>query len=229
MKRFVLLSFFLGLLITGIVLVFALPASSRKKETIQSPERPDTLNWSRECPPEGSAKTERIRELNRLKNRISFPQAQDFDTLATMKALLLPGNDEARWNEKKAARVRAYVVDVKPGGKETCNCGAKEVDDRDTHIDLVMDPMNEVKSKRFIAEVTPPMRSIMKLRGENWTTRGLRDQFLGRWVEVEGWLFLDEEHLNTSENTRPLRENNWRATAWEIHPVTSIKVINRPR
>jgi hypothetical protein len=29
---------------------------------------------------------------------------------------------------------------------------------------------------------------------------------------------------NGTENTAPGRERNWRATAWEIHPITSIEV-----
>lgn len=185
--------------------------------------------WKRLCPPEGSAKSERIRALNTYKNRIRFPSEDDFDTSISVARLLEPGNDVQRWSNSKAARVCAYVIEVKPGGKETCNCGAKDLDERDTHIDLVLDPMRAEKSKRFVVEVTPPVRSIMKNQGINWSTRALRDQFLGRWVEVEGWMFLDEEHINMSENTRPLRENNWRATAWEIHPVTAIRVINRPR
>ena len=40
---------------------------------------------------------------------------------------------------------------------------------------------------------------------------------------------LDGEHADEAENTRPGRARNWRATAWEVHPVTGIEVTARPR
>jgi len=81
----------------------------------------------------------------------------------------------------------------------------------------------------LIVEVTPRWRYIMGERGTDWSTRGLRDRFLGRWVKVRGWMLFDAEHQRESENTAPGRAENWRATAWEIHPVTSIEVVARPR
>jgi hypothetical protein len=39
----------------------------------------------------------------------------------------------------------------------------------------------------------------------------------------------DAEHKRDSENTAPERAANWRATAWEIHPVTSIELVTKPR
>jgi hypothetical protein len=191
-----------------------------EKKTVQS----DSV-----CPPEGSAQSERIKALNRLKNRTQFPEEKDFDKMVSFERIVEPGYDKARWDFNKAARIKGYVYDVKPGGTETCNCKAREKELKDTHIEIVLDPMDETKSKRFIIEVTPRMRNIMKRKGLNWTTSALRDKFLGRWVEIEGWMFFDEEHANSSENTNPGKENNWRATAWEIHPVTKLEVINRPR
>jgi hypothetical protein len=184
---------------------------------------------SADCPPEGSAKSERIANLNRLKNRLTFPQAKDFDTTITLKKILTPGNDEARWNVLKAAKITGYVYDVKPGGIETCNCKEKEIGDRDTHIELVIDPMSNGKIQRVIVEVTPRIRELMKSKGENWNTKKLRDDLLGRWVTFEGWLLFDEEHANQAENTNPGRERNWRATAWEVHPVTNFKITTKPR
>jgi hypothetical protein len=42
---------------------------------------------------------------------------------------------------------------------------------------------------------------------------------------LEGWLLFDREHAGESENTAPGRAANWRATAWELHPVTKIEII----
>lgn len=185
-------------------------------------------NYS-ECPPEGNAVSERIKQLNLLKNRIIAPATKDFDLTITLEKLLSPGNDVNRWSSSKAVKIVGYVYDVKVGGIETCNCKTKDNALRDTHIELVTDPMNPSKSVRFIAEITPKWREIVEKTGKKWSTSAIRDNFLGRWVEVEGWLFFDEEHQQQAQNTRPDGKNNWRGTAWEIHPITKINVTNRPR
>jgi hypothetical protein len=41
-------------------------------------------------------------------------------------------------------------------------------------------------------------------------------------------MLFDMERQDESENTAPGGERNWRATAWEIHPITSIEVVQRP-
>jgi hypothetical protein len=68
----------------------------------------------------------------------------------------------------------------------------------------------------------------MASRGADWSTRPLRDHFLGRWVKVRGWMLFDAEHKGEAENTAPGRPRNWRATAWEVHPVKSIEVVPGP-
>jgi hypothetical protein len=181
------------------------------------------------CPPEGNAKNERIRELNKLKNRKEFPGLKDFDTIISLQKILQPGKDLSRWNTNQVARIKGYVYEVKSGGTETCNCKATEKDLKDTHIEIILDPMNDGKIRRMIVEITPGFRKIMKERGMDWSTSSLRDKFLGRWVQVEGWMFYDEEHAYSSENSNPGNGNNWRGTAWEIHPVTKLEVIDRPR
>ena len=182
----------------------------------------------KECPPEGNAARPGLQALNKLKNRCTFPAQGDIDTSVSLKAMLQLGEDRARWNTRRAARVTGYVYDVKPGGVETCNCKAKEPDMRDTHIELLADPMHDSKVRRLVVEVTPRMRELMKKQGEDWRTKKLRDKLLGRWVTFTGWLLFDEEHDQQAENTSPGRPRNWRATAWEIHPVTKIEISKKP-
>lgn len=186
------------------------------------------LRAQSDCPPEGTAKTENLAELNKLKNRAHAPSAADYDHSVTLKKILEPGDDKKRWNVHKAAKITGYVYDVKPGGVETCNCKTKDLDKRDTHIEILADPMHNKKMQRMIVEVTPRMRNEVKKKGIDWSTKSLRDNLLGRWVTFSGWLLFDEEHANQSENTNPHRAKNWRATAWEIHPVTEIKVTVKP-
>ena len=129
-----------------------------------------------------------------------------------------------RWNVGKAVKIKGYVRDVKPGGIETVNCKATEIKLRDTHIELVLNPMSAEKNEAMIVEVTPRLRKIMAERGEDWSTGMLRSKYLGRWVEIEGWLLFDFEHTNMAENTHPGNAKNWRETAWEVHPVTGIRI-----
>ncbi len=186
--------------------------------------KPDSV-----CPPEGNAKDEKKRESNKLKNRNQFPEEKNFDTNITLGNILKPGNDKTRWDNTKAVRITGYIYDVKQAGPESCNCKTKNKYLQDTHIEIISDPMNDGKIKRFVVEVTPRLREIMRLQKINWSTNVLRDKFLGRWVQIEGWMFFDEEHADESENTNPGREKNWRATSWEIHPVTKMEVVERPR
>jgi hypothetical protein len=181
------------------------------------------------CGMEGDASGPAVRKLNLLKNRYTAPEPQQIDPRVTLAAMLEPGDDRARWNDHHAAEITGYLWDVKVGGVETVNCHAADPPERDTHIELVLDPMNGSEDRRVIVEVTPRSRALAKQRGEDWSTPALRDHFDGRWVRVRGWLLFDAEHSAQSMNTAPGRPRDWRATAWEIHPVTSLEVIDRPR
>ena len=181
------------------------------------------------CPLVGDARSTRVQALNVLKNRTELPSPADIDSQVTLAAILAPGDDRDRWDERRAATVTGYVFDVKPGGIETVNCHARNAADRDTHIELVVDPLHASGSQRVIVEVTPRTRVLMAARGANWSTPALRRDFLGRWVRVTGWLFFDAEHANRSAHTAPDRPDDWRATAWELHPLTAIEIAPRPQ
>ena len=176
------------------------------------------------CPVTGDAVRSPIRVLNRLKNRVATPLAQDIDPAVTLEALLAPGDDRGRWSEGRAATIVGYVRDVKVGGVETVNCFAKTPDHRDTHIELVTDS-ETAGALPLIVEVTPWWRRHAASGGVSWSTDSLRASLRGRWVRVTGWLLFDTEHERQAENTAPGRIGNWRATAWELHPVTAIAVV----
>ena len=181
------------------------------------------------CPQQGDAQSEKAILLNHFKNRFTFPDESDFDTIVTLDAIMQTGDDRDRWSADHAARITGYVYDVKHGGIETCNCREKEDRDKDTHIEILLDPMHDDRILRMVVEVTPRIRDIMNRRGENWSTQSLRDRLLGRWVEIEGWMMFDDEHTDNAENTNPDNERNWRGTAWEIHPATKLTVVDRPQ
>jgi hypothetical protein len=121
------------------------------------------------------------------------------------------------------------VVGVKVGGVETCNCRARAPIDRDTHIELAISP-GAPPTQRVIVEVTPRFRDVMEAQGVDWSTAALagRAGVKGQWVEVASWLLFDTPHINEAENTNPGNPPNWRATCWEVHPITSLKVVDAP-
>ena len=99
--------------------------------------------------------------------------------------------------------------------------------DRDTHIEIVLSAKDAYDEQRMIVvEVTPRSRARAAARGEDWSTAALRRQFLGRTVEVTGWLMFDAEHGDASVNTaRQGVSHLLRASGWELHPVMEIRVV----
>jgi hypothetical protein len=174
------------------------------------------------CPAEGGALSAEVRAFVRLKNRTGRPRPEDFDPRATLGELLRPGDDRGRWSEERGAAVEGYVVGVAPGGVEAANCYS--LTRRDTHVYVALRP-DAPQREAVVAEVTPRVREWAAVEGDDWSEESLRRRLMGRRCRVEGWLLYDTEHDGEAENTAPGRALNWRATAWEIHPVTRVEVL----
>lgn len=189
----------------GLLLALALLAVWYLQHRPPTPRRAPqpALETFNGCGMQGDASSPAVRELNLLKNRYTAPEPQQLDPRVTLAAMLEPGDDRARWNDHHAAEITGYVWDVKVGGVETVNCRAADPPDRDTHIELVLDPMNGSRDRRVIVEVTPRTRAIAEQRPEDWSTPALRDRFQGRWVRVSGWLLFDTEHRDQSATPPP--------------------------
>ena len=180
------------------------------------------LVLARNCPSAGIALTVRARDQHRLKNRTTLPQPADFDSRVSLDALLKPGDDRERWSSNRAARIQGEVIAVAYAGIEATNCF--DPLRRDIHIDIATHK-GVAKDEKFVLEVTPPMREWARQQGMDWSAETLHAQLIGRWCEFEGWLYFDVGHKEEAENTAPNNPENWRATAWEIHPITKITVI----
>ena len=180
------------------------------------------LVLAQNCPSAGIALTNKQRTLHRLKNRTAFPQPADFDTRITLDQLLQPGNDRDRWSVDRAARIQGYVIDVAYARPEATNC--YNPCGRDIHI-VISDRKEAAKNEQVVVEVTPKLRNWAETQGMDWSEQTLQAQLVGHWCEFEGWLYLDAGHTEEAENTAPNNPENWRATAWEIHPITKITVI----
>ena len=184
------------------------------------------------CPPQGDARWPPARALNVLKRRMSSPSPRDIDPRVTLAALLAPGTDAHRWSERRAATVIGYVAAVRAGGVESVNCYTHDPLYRDTHIELTLAPGYAPPRRRLIVEVTPQWRERMARKRTDWRTCTLRRRLLGRRVRITGWLLFDAEHARNSAHTAgDSAARIWRATAWEIHPVTAIDILGgrRPR
>jgi len=139
---------------------------------------------------------------------------------------LISSDNEDQFSIDKAVILTGYVFNVKMGGVETCNCKTKDEFFRDTHIELTPDDEHTGPEYRIIVEVTPRIRAIMAAKNIDWSTETLKFELKGHKIKVAGWLFYDEEHKSQSSATNPTGERNWRASCWEIHPITYIKVLD---
>ena len=62
----------------------------------------------------------------------------------------------------------------------------------------------------------------------------IESQLKGKRVKFSGWMLYDFIHENAAQSTRPNqpvcanfgdKNCNWRATPWEVHPVTAYEIV----
>jgi hypothetical protein len=81
----------------------------------------------------------------------------------------------------------------------------------------------EIKHTTFIVEMTPHYRAKFR---PGWTSGSLKN-VIGRQVKVVGQLLADNEHNVHSQNCAlGVTQDCWRATIWELHPVTQFQVCH---
>jgi len=157
---------------------------------------------------------------------MTIPTTAEIDHHATLEAVLAPGDDTKRWTQDTGATFEGYVAGVLEGGSESVNCHTNSEAYKDTHIELALNPNETDKSKYIVVEVTPQVRQRESAAGRDWSTGTLKKELLGHKVKITGWLLFDAEHVGNAINTNPDGSRIWRATVWEIHPITSIEVEN---
>ena len=169
-----------------------------------------------ECPVAGGSSNPKMQHLDSLKNR-QAPQLHTSASL-TVQNFLQPGNDATRWSEDSYITVTGYIVSVKYGGSETCNCHSTDRTTFDYHLEIADSP-NPQHGHVMICEVSRYTQSATGY------TLGQLKQLIGREVKITGYLFYDEEHHQNAFNNNPTGTDNWRQTCWEVHPVFSIEAI----
>lgn len=168
------------------------------------------------CPPQGEGRNVKEQTLNQQKNRdYVITAGTQMDTIS-IDSILKPGNDLKRFSVTQIVTVTGYVVLQKYGGSESCNCHSKSKTGWDIHLEIGKNPTDK-GNKCFIAEVSPKFPNRESI---DWKS------FVGKKVEITGYIFYDVEHTQNAVNTNPTGTNLWRATIVEIHPVINIKIIN---
>jgi len=178
------------------------------------------------CGADGSGAT-RDKETNRRKNRTDVPTAYHPVTWKAIRELKAP--EKAPKSREKfsaeqlamiapfegaAVQTVGYIVAIKPqaSNSESCNCGWHGERATDWHIALV-EHVGDGEKTSIVMEPTPRL----KKRHLKWT-KAMLSPWLNRDqpVRISGWLLFDPQHTN--------HLNKYRATLWEIHPITKIEV-----
>ncbi|MBC8064988.1 MAG: hypothetical protein H7Y17_09170 [Chlorobia bacterium] len=174
---------------------------------------------------------------NSLKNRFKLPAS--FTPISLTGIAALPSKDDAAISAR-AVSVVGYVQDLFPAASkgESCNCYATKKALLDAHLDVVLIPDQQDSGKgKVVMEVTERSRRLALQGllpsniGKDWSSATLRSRLLGRWVRFSGWLFFDPDHATGAWSADPRDrdgEKNWRATAWEVHPIMGIEVLSGP-
>jgi len=189
--------------------------------------------------------------LNRLKNRFRLPEGTatsiTLNQLLTLNQGHIQGQhiidfpDSSDPDNQRAVSFIGYVLKVSTGGcseGESCNCKTQETRYCDTHIDVIPTKNTNHADGRnlYVVEITQRMRILAKqglvssnIGSNTWSTSVLKSKLEGRRVRFSGFLYFDTDHATEAWVSDPediIGGDNWRQTAWEIHPVMRIQVLN---
>jgi hypothetical protein len=186
------------------------------------------------CGPDGDASGDP--ETNHLKNRVDVPSGNHYHevTFTAITSLAVPHVHTTRkaWTAADRALAAAQItpfeggavsvvgflvndhpsVGVKVEKAEKTNCGCTGAAEVDWHMPLAP-AAGQLEKTSIVVEVTPRVRKDHP----NWTTARL-DPLVDAStpVRVSGWLMFDPDH--------PAHLGVFRATLWEVHPITKIEV-----
>jgi hypothetical protein len=220
--------------VLGSTLLVAYVATAQPK-TPPTSSCPTTTGGIAACPAQGCGENGDV-ELNKAKNRTDIPAdaTVKHKTLSSMRSLSQP----TRWDtgqdrtsirtagkEGTPVEVTGFMLKVKRGSAESCNCELTHSVDNDIHLVLVGDPESDGEETSVTAEITP------RIRGNghpDWIVKNVND-LEGEFVKVTGWLMLDTKHIKQTHRLPNERTNKAlvRATNWEVHPVTKLEVCQK--
>ena len=204
----------LTLILFAVVLLYPVTVYSQSSFdgcAAEGKRKKTTKNPTGKVPPREAA-------MNRMKNRDDVTGSIDHSiTIQT----LIDSPEETDLDQNTAVEITGFVADVIDGTpNETCNCARSDI--KDIHIDVVAKKADRNKKVKYvIVEITPRFEDAL---GD---MASVRQKIVGKWVKFTGWLTYDYKHRSNSRNIKATG-NIWRATAWEVHPVTKFKVVPSP-
>ncbi len=242
-----------GVLGTGAGSGAAAPTPGDTQPAVCSEDIADSQTCHSQFPTGCSAKAGYDGYLNYLKNQLIDPARtpQQFITPADLVALdgqlpegLAKNNHGDFVKELEAlgdgtvVSLTGYLYYAKKGGTESSNCGLTAIEDIDFHIGIgpAADFLGGLASGQkpsaadkshmdtdaVIVEMTPHWRAQYK---PNWNLDLLHGA-LGRQVRITGQLLVDNEHDDVNDDCALEGHGSrcWRASVWEVHPVTRFEV-----
>jgi hypothetical protein len=193
----------------------------------------------RKCVACGSAVRQSFRDLNVLKNRDDPASDTQEVTVAEIRKA---SNNEGHFNPQQQVGVRGFVASLDKGGfEESCNCGRDDL--RDIHINIVASESEKANKTKFVVvEITPRWQEKFDLDDSDYDAMvaAVKAKILHKWVRFEGWMLYDIAHVTeskaTAQSNTPICTGKkgepkpciWRATPWEVHPVTKYNVVSAP-
>ena len=168
------------------------------------------------CPVSGSSNNTNLKQLDVLKNRNA--PGTTIDNSITLARILTPGNDVNRFNSNEYVTVTGFVIKVKAGGPETCECKSTNAQDLDIHIELAA-KATDIPTQAMVVEIN----RFTKASHPEFTVGNLHS-LVGKRITVTGWMMFDGEHLHNATTTNPGGSHNWRFTCWEVHPVLKLEL-----
>jgi hypothetical protein len=198
---------------------------------------PTTLDGIADCPNGGCGTDAVDMELNKAKNRTDAPGSSEIKhkTLASMRLIAQPtqwdtGQDRTTLRqpgkEGTPVEVKGFLLLVRPGSAESCNCELTRRVDTDVHLVLV-DDIDDGEETSVTAELTPRVRSNSH---SDWVFKNAKE-LEGEYVRVTGWLMLDTKHIRQGHRAAGERHNKAlkRSTNWEVHPVTKLEICRKSK
>ena len=166
------------------------------------------------CPLEGRTPNDMARKVNLLKNRDVV--AGTVNPAIALDSILKGGpEDTGKFKTTDYATVTGYVMEAEDLGPESCNCFSNDSSKQNLRIYLGQS-VNSWKDSVFVIEVTA------KYKQQHPQLNG--DALIGQQITVTGMMMYNFEAKKLALNANKTSRKTDRKTAWEICPVTDLKV-----
>jgi len=177
------------------------------------------LGANKNCPLTGQATDAQTKKLNWLMNRASLPTDREIDKEISLESLLNSKDSAGLFSDRYAATVEGFVYSFEEGKAASCNCFSNDKMNWDYILYLSKDGKAKELSDCALVSITPASRRLHP----NWTPEYLKS-LKGKQIKVTGWMLYNFPETRLSYESHPNALKLERHTAWEIHPVTDMKI-----